>query len=260
MGRSVVVTRAPTQSARFADALRAYGATPIFLPTIRIAPPADGAALAEAARHIHSYSLVVLGSVNAASALAAALKSQGQRCAAPIACVGSKTAQALRAHTQLREVLQGELLCPEVYRAEALVAEVQLRFADRGGMVGLKVLHPRAAQGREIVQERLTDFGAAVDAVEAYRIVPAAPPNPETLALAQQADAVTFLSGQTMSAWNSVLPSAMAQDILRQAVVAVIGPVAAERAAALGVRVDVVPERATSEDLIQALDAHFLKR
>lgn len=260
MGRSVVVTRAPTQAGRFAEALRAYGATPIFLPTIRIAPPADGAALAEAARQIHSYSLVVLGSLNAASALAAALRSQGKRCAAPIACVGAKTEQALLAQTQLREVLQGELLSPEVYRAEALVAEVQLRFADRGGMAGLKVLHPRAAQGREVVQDRLTDFGAMVDAVEAYRIASAGPPNAETLDLAQQADAVTFLSGQTLSAWNTVLPAPMAQEILQHAVVGVIGPVAAQRAAALDVRVDVVPERATAEDLIRALDAHFLSR
>lgn len=253
------MTRAASQAARLGALLRSKGATPVFLPTIAVGPPEDAAPLREATSQIDAYDLIVLGSLNAATALATALSDQGLRCAAPIACVGAKTRQALVSQPQLRSILQGELLSPTVYRAEALVQEIQLRWAERGGMTGLKVLHPRAPEGREIVQDRLTDFGAEVHAVEAYRIVPAGAPNAETLGLACGAEVVTFLSGQTLEAWLKVVPEPLARQILERAVVGVIGPVAAEHAQRLGVRVDVVPEEATAEALVEALDRHLLK-
>lgn len=239
---------------RFANLVRARGATPVFLPTIRVGGPEDPGPIAAAAARADSYDLVVLGSINAAIALANEARRAGVRVQTPIACVGAKTEAQVRERKDLREVLAGEIIVPEVYRAEALVAEIQVRWVNKGGMRGLRVLYPRAPEGREVVQERLTDFGAKVDAVEAYRIIAAERPNPETIAAARRADVVTFLSGETMAKWLEVVPRPDDRGILERAVVAVIGPVAAERARDLGVRVDVVPQEATVESLLDALD------
>lgn len=252
-----MITRAVAQAVPFANQVRTRGATPIFVPTIRVGEPEDPEPLEQAARRADAYDLVVLGSINAANALAASLRRQGLVCQAPIACVGAKTMRALSERKDLRAVLAGELVVPETYRAEALVAEIQVRWAKRGGMRGLRALYPRAPEGREVVQERLTDFGARVDAVEAYRIGAAPRPNPETIAAARRADAVTFLSGETLAKWLEIVPPPDDRGILERAKVAVIGPVAAERARDLGVRVDVVPEAATVESLLDALDAAF---
>lgn len=236
--------------------MRRCGATPVLLPTIQVGAADDLGPLRDAVRRIADFDLIVLGSVNAASALAQTLRAANATCSAPVACVGAKTQAALRG-PDFRDVLQGELLAPQVYRAEALVAEIQVYCGTRGGMMGLKVLHPRAPEGRSVVQDRLTDFGADVHAVEAYRILAAPKPRRESVTAAQYADAVTFLSGQTLVSWMNVVPESHARAILERTVVAVIGPVAAAKAAELGVRVDVMPTEATSEALIEALQVHF---
>ncbi len=250
------MTRAVEQAGPFVEALRACGATPVLLPTIRVGPPDDLGPLNRAAADIANHDLVVLGSVNAARALAQALRQAQTRCQVPIACVGAKTLAAL-AGAEFREVLQGELLAPEVYRAEALVSEIQVYFGTKGGMTGLRVLHPRAPEGRRVVQERLRDFGADVHAVDAYRILAAPRARRESVAAAGHADVITFLSGQTLAYWMQVVPESVAQDILARSLVAVIGPVAAAKALQLNVRVDVMPAEATTEALICALQAHF---
>lgn len=250
-GRRVVVTRAATQAEGLAEALRAMGAEPIFVPTIRVAPPEDPGPLTAAADEIDTYDLVAVGSTNAVDALVEALA--GRVWSGPVACVGKKTAEYIRGSASVQAVLPGPLWIPEVFRAEALADTIAAGFEAQGGLRGRRILYPQAREGRDVLKAALEAAGAAVTVVEAYRLAPEAAPDDLTLAELGDVDAITFLSGETLAAWFQVVPAPVAEQVLACAVVAVIGPVAAKRAEALGVRVDVVPSQATVEGLVEAL-------
>lgn len=198
------------------------------------------------------YDVVLLGSINAAERMAARARALDVTVDVPVTCVGEKTRRRLE-DSELATVFRGEQLIPEVYRAEAMVERVVERFGRAGRLDGVRVLFPRAPEGREVSIERLRALGAKVDPVVAYRIQVAPPASEEARAEARRADVVTFLSGETMAAFLHVLPEAEGRQILERATVAVIGPVAAEKAEALGVRVDLVPPEATVESLVAAL-------
>jgi uroporphyrinogen III methyltransferase/synthase len=147
-------------------------------------------------------------------------------------------------------VFTGDVFTPVVERAEGMVEALAQRWTP---IAGRRFLHLRAPQGRETAIEMLEAQGAIVDAIEAYRIVPADPASEETIRSLEGADVFTFLSGETLACFMSVVPEAKARDLLARARVAVIGPIAKERADALGVRVDVVARETTVESLVAAL-------
>lgn len=240
-GRTVVITRAESQSAGLRDALVARGAHVVAVPVLAIAPPADGgAALRAAAATCDEFDWVVLTSPNGVDAFADAL--DGRACTAPVAVVGRAT--GARARERGLQVA----LVPERFVAEGLV-EV---FADAPAKGG-DVLVAQAEAARDVVAHGLAAKGWRVRAVVAYRSVAAAVA-PEALTAARGADAIAFTSGSTVehylaAAGRAALP----------ATVACIGPVTAEVARAHGLAVDVVADPHTIDGLVDALDAHFAR-
>lgn len=247
-GRTVLVTRAPEQAGALSEALRDRGAQVLELPTIAITPPESYAPLDRALGQASAYDALILGSKNAVQAVVDRGLQLGLHWPAPVACVGEKTARWVRSETK---IFGGPVIVPETFRAEALVPALVAHF---GGVEGRRFLHPRAPEGREAIAASLLAEGGRVDAVEAYRIQPAAAlTDPQRLRDLAAVDWVTFLSGETLKAFLGVVPEA--RTYLASRKVAVIGPVAGERAQALGVRVDLVPPEATVESLVQALAA-----
>ena len=90
-----------------------------------------------------------------------------------------------------------------------------------------------------------------MEAISAYRIVPAPQASEEKIALLQDADVFTFMSGETLACFFDVVPGGRA--LLDRKKVAVIGPIAKERAEALNVRVDLMPAEPTAEALVAVL-------
>ncbi len=245
-GRTVLVTRAVDQAPELADLLTARGARVVALPTLIIAPPADPGPLERAARD-GRYDLIAFVSHNAAERLCAV---EGfEPGAARLAAVGSKTAAVLRTPSagSLRPVL-----VPAHHHGAALLALLVDTYGPR--LAGLRVLVPRAPEGRTELIDGLSAHGARVDAPEAYRLVHPPLAAEDDLRAAEAAEVLTFLSGRALEGLLAVMPEARARALLTRARVAVIGPVAAAAAARLGVRVDVVPPAATVEALVAALD------
>lgn len=240
-GQRVVVTRAPHQSGQFEALLQAAGAIVVPLPVIRI-EPLDPTLLFEALRK--PYDALIFGSQNAVALVAQWAHAEGIRLSGPVACVGAKTAQAV-AETPL---FTGPRWVPPTFRAEALVATI---IEQMGELAGRRFVFPRAPEGREVISTLLTQAGAQVDTISVYRILPAAL-DLEAIARARDADWFTFLSGETLAAFVQGVPDA--RSLLKSKRVAVIGPVAAEKAAALGIRVDLVPQEATVAGLVACLD------
>jgi uroporphyrinogen III methyltransferase/synthase len=240
---TVVVTRALHQAGGLSQLLWNEGVRVIELPTIAVADPEDWAPFDRALSEIDRYRAVLIGSKNAADAV----RARGFSVSIPVCAVGKKTKQLLES---MRETFTGEVFAAEVQRAEGMVDALERRFAP---LAGKRFLFLRAPEGRETAIDLLEEKGAIVDPIAAYRIVPAPPAGEDVIEELERADVFTFLSGETLACFFSVVPEEKARSLLARAKVAVIGPVAKERADALGVRVDLIPREPTVEALVAVL-------
>ncbi len=241
-GRTVVVTRAREQSPTLVAGLRAQGAQVLEVPTIVIAGPADGgAALAAAGVRLRegAFEWVALTSTNAVDALFTHLHDARQLADARVAAVGRATAEALRSHGVVAD------LVPAKANAEALVAGFPV--APPGGG---RVLVPQADRVRPVLTDGLAALGWQIEAVEAYRTVNTQVP-PPLLARALAADAICFTSGSTVESWVAAAgPTA-------PPVVASIGPVTTAAALRQGLTVTVEAHDANVEALVAEVSRHF---
>ena len=268
-GRRVVVTRAEGQGDTLAVLLRAAGAEPVEFPCIAFAPPENPAPLADAVGRLRSgaFDWLVLTSANAARALANAecrMQNAGLgNGASPraseaqpsffihhpssfkLAAVGPATADAAR------ELLRIEpALVPDQFIAEALAAAL-------GDMRDQRVLLLNSAIARPALAQLLTEAGASVERVVAYRTVTASggADVPGMLA-AGTVDAITFTSGSTVRAFAERV-GATGTSQARRTVIACIGPVTAQAARERGLEPTVVAANSTAEGLVEALERAF---
>jgi uroporphyrinogen III methyltransferase/synthase len=255
-GRRVLVTRPRGQAGELTARLAALGAEPVEAPMIRIAPPEDAVPLMDAAAGAAAFDWIVFSSANAVEAFMTALL-DGERdvraLAGPRLCAtGPATAARLRQYG-----IKVDLM-PDEYRAEALAAAI----VGTAPVEGARVLVPRADIGRDVLAGALRNAGAQVTEVIAYRTVTASEPgarDPDVyrMLLEGRLDAVTFTSGSAVRSFTELFGADQAADLLAHTVVAVIGPVTAEVAAAHGIRVTVQPAEYTVPALADALAAHF---
>src|SRR5262245_4040051 len=208
-GRTVVVTREAEQAGRLSRLLEDAGATVVEVHVTQVVEADDdGAALRSALAGAGELSWLVVTSPNGVAALVRA--TGGSLPAVPVAVVGPGTASALTA-------AGGQAaLVPERFVAEGLL-EVFPDPPPNGG----RVLLAQAAAARPVLAEGLRARGWTVDAVVAYRTVPAAP-SVEVLRAAAVADAITFTAGSGVDAYVDVA----GLDAV-PAVVVCIGPVTA---------------------------------
>ena len=248
LGRRIAVTRPPSQAEGFIEGLRRLGAEPLSHPSIRIEDAVDSAPLRKAVEDLDSYDWIVFTSANGVArfwrALEAVTKSRSLPEHAKVAAIGPVTAEALGAWGVHPEVV------PDEYVAEA-VADALVEF---GELSGRRVLLPRAAGARKVLPERLAAAGAEVDEVVAYE----ARPNPEGVASLRSAieggevDMVTFTAASTVRHFVDLAGCEMGGGR-----VAVIGPITADAARAVGVRVDVEAREYTVEGLLQTMCEYF---
>lgn len=212
-GRRIVVTRASHQVADIRDGLAELGAEVIAVPAVDMLPASDGgAALADAAARIGTFDWVVLSSANAVRHLFGHVADVRRLGTARVAAVGPATAAALER-------------C-------RVVADVVALDASASGLVAVMphgsgtVLLPQSEQARPDLASGLRDLGWHVDAVDAYRTVPA-PISEQQKTAAAGADAVVFASPSAVAAWvEAGAPVA--------SVVACIGPTTTAAARDLG--------------------------
>ena len=241
--RRVLVTRARHQARALCEALERYGAEPVLFPTIEFQPVEDLAPVDSAIAELGEFAWVVFTSANGVRFFLDRMTRLTATFPATlrIAAIGSVTERALRERGVTVDAV------PEEFRGERMPAVL-------GELSGRRVLLPRAAIGREEIVEKLRASGAVVEDVAVYQTMPATP-EPEALrSLRAGVDVVTFTSPSTLRNFLTLL-GAEGGEVLASATVACIGPVTAEAARELGVRVDVQPAEHTVEALARALSA-----
>jgi uroporphyrinogen III methyltransferase/synthase len=246
LGKTILITRAASQSQELRTGLEQAGARVIECPALEIVPVEDWTTVDHAADTVNTYDLLIFTSVNAVDYFMERVRVAGVVCQVPIAAVGTSTAQRLAGWNL------SAAFVPKTFRAEGLL---EILPAD---MTGKRVLLPRAETAREILPEELRRRGARVDVVVVYRTVKAS---------GGLCDLRTILASETISAVVLTSPSAvrfvadeLGEDLipaLQSIPIAVIGPVAAEAVESVGLRTVIQPDKATVPDLIQKIRNYF---
>ena len=248
-GKRVLVTRSRTQASRLRSLLEQAGAQAVELPTIEIGPLDDYTQLDLALTRIREYQWVIFASANAVDAVFRRLEFQGKDArsfgAENVGAIGPATATALASRGIKAEFV------PSSPVSEAVLKELSGReWKD------VPVLLPAADIGRDELERGLTQWGAKVERLAAYKNVPVADAGQRArAAFADGVDIVTFTSSSTVSNLVKMLDGDRAA--LDASLIACIGPVTAATARDSGLRVDLEAAEHTVDGLVDTLVSHF---
>ncbi|MGB3715341.1 MAG: uroporphyrinogen-III synthase [Candidatus Promineifilaceae bacterium] len=251
-GRRVVVTRSATQADEMVQLLNNYGAVPVRYPCIEIIPPEEmgvlDSALLKASKN--EFEWLVITSANTVEAIVDRLDALEITLGdLRIAAIGPKSAESAREHlaTEVHFV-------SSKYVAEALVDEMEVTNGQR-------ILLPQSEVARPILADRLTERGAVVSAVVAYRTVTGqGGEDVPSLLASRQIEAITFTSASTVHYFLARLKDEGADSAdLDGICLAAIGPVTADALREVSLPVALMPSTYTVPALVDALEEYFLR-
>ncbi|MRJ76048.1 bifunctional uroporphyrinogen-III C-methyltransferase/uroporphyrinogen-III synthase [Aeromicrobium sp. SMF47] len=248
-GWRILVPRTKEQSAGLASRLRGFGAISEEVPTISVEPPRNPQQMDKAVRGLVEgrYEWVAFTSVNAVKAVREKFEEYGLDARAfsglKIAAVGQKTAEAIATWG-----IRADLMPSGEQSARGLLEDWP-PYDELLDPIN-RVFLPRADIATETLVAGLIDLGWEVDDVTAYRTVRAAPPPAPTREAIKTGkfDAVMFTSSSTVR--NLV---GIAGKPHTSTIIACIGPATAKTAEEHGLRVDVLAESPSVEELADAL-------
>lgn len=206
----LIVTRPAAQAVPWVRALREAGVDAVALPLIGIAPPVDRAAVQAVWQALPAADWVMFVSANAVEQFFAArpegaLWPSGLRAGAP----GPGTEAALR------QAGVADIDCPGGDDADEgrFDSEALWRCVAARGWVGRRAWVVRGEDGRDWLADTLRSAGARVQAVAAYRRVPAEPDADGLALLADARQAVAahawqFTSSEAVRRLQALAPGA----------------------------------------------------
>lgn len=217
MLKPVVVTRAEERDGPLSMELKSLGLSVLVWAAVRVSPT-DTAALDAALSRAEAFAWIVFTSRHAVAAVTARMSAPpaGTRTAA----VGRSTAAVLKQHGWPVD------LVPAEPSAAGLIAA----FAASGSVRGLRVLYPASSRALPTLAAGLTQLGAEVATVEAYRTVSGAALDVEDCRswIARDAvGAVTFASPSAVEELESALGQDDFRRLLGRAPAVAIGPTTA---------------------------------
>ncbi|OPZ83527.1 MAG: Uroporphyrinogen-III C-methyltransferase [bacterium ADurb.Bin429] len=235
-GKRILVTRSRAQASALSELLAAAGAVPVEVPVIRCEtlPPIN-----DLLSRLRLADWLVFTSANGlpalleqVTALGGDIRALGE---AKIAAIGPATAESLRRHHLHVD-----------YMAERFVAEALAEGFPNP--MGTRIVIARAEEARDVLPDTLRERGAKVEILPVYRTVPEPGEAPDLSTV----DAITFTSSSTVKNFRVLVPGPVEGPV-----VACIGPVTAQTARKLGLRVDIEAASFTVPDLVAALERYF---
>ena len=158
-----------------------------------------------------------------------------------VCAVGAKTAAKIEARGVRVDII------PEKFHAESLAEAIAKEHG--GTLEGVRFLMPRAEAGREVFPEAVRKMGGVIEVPVAYRAEQPKQRPRRLMRFLQQGriTVVTFTSGASFTNFMNMVDGAC--DLLKDVAIAVMGPVTKKAVEEAGLTVDIMPERATMEDL-----------
>ncbi|BBI32518.1 uroporphyrinogen-III C-methyltransferase [Cohnella abietis] len=253
-GQRILVTRARSQASDLVSKIDELGGEPYEFPIIEIKLPSSQdklQAIEAALGRAEEYDWVMLTSVNGVDYFFQWLDRYGVDIRrfhrANFAAVGPKTAEALA----LRGI-RADLL-PESYHAESLLESLDSLIGS-----GETALLPRGDLARAMLPQELRERGVQTVEIDIYETAMTAPRDlwlPEMLANGE-IHVITFTSSSTVINLLEALRQlgvTNPAEALQNIEIACIGPVTAKTAEDNGLKVTVVPDKATIDGLVEAL-------
>lgn len=249
-GKRVLVTRARLQSSELSEKIEILGGEALEFPVIRIVPPKRQELFDQSLRRLGEFDWVIFTSVNGVKHFFQRLfelEIDIRRMAkARIAAIGPKTAEVLKEKGLLVQVI------PNEYKAEDLVESLR-PYVKKGE----KILLPRANIARKILATELEKTGCEVSDVDAYDTELETGDAGEIVKKLEdgQIHVLTFTSSSTVRNFVQVIRT-VREDILsllKDVQIVCIGPITAQTAIDLGLKVDRVAETYTINGLVEAL-------
>ncbi|MBM7855574.1 uroporphyrinogen III methyltransferase/synthase [Desulfohalotomaculum tongense] len=247
-GKRVLVTRSREQASALSRRIEELGGEPYEFPTIEVTEPEDYSPLDSAINQLPSYQWVVFTSVNGVKYFFNRLKVLNKDIrdlrGVKICAIGPKTRESLEAYGLLVDYVPGE------YRAEQIIAGLSGRVRP-----GDRVLLPRADIARKVLPRALAEMGARVDEVTTYKTVLGAGDAGKLIEMLQRKElhVLTFTSSSTVRNFVKLLNADNLQQLLKDVVVASIGPITSSTARELGIEVTVEAEEYTINGLVEAV-------
>jgi uroporphyrinogen III methyltransferase/synthase len=260
-GQRVLVTREHTHGF---EPLEEMGAEVIEFSTIKIVPAEDWSELDKAIDRIESYDWITLTSGNAVKFFFQRLFEKDRDIrdlkGINICAVGSKTASAIRAFGIKVDLVPKEFNAEGLIEAFVKTAHGSHKTTDKK-LDGLKILLPRAEVAREVFPEKVRELGGMIDVPPVYRTM-----KPEVHGKRLQRflkegkiSIATFTSAATFNNFLEMTGEDSAR-MLKDVMIAVIGPVTAKAVEKAGLKVSVMPEEATIEAMVQEIIKWVLRK
>jgi uroporphyrinogen III methyltransferase / synthase len=248
-GHRILATR---EHAEGFEPLEELGAEIIEFPTIEIVPPENYGGLDESIDKITTYNWLIFTSRNGVKYFFKRFLDKDMDIrelkGIKICAIGAKTAEELK-HYGLKVDL-----VPDEFRAEGLIQAVQQ--VEGSKLKGLRFLLPRAEKAREIFPEKVRELGGEIDVPIAYRTIKPEHRGKRLRRFLKEGriSIATFTSAATFNNFMEIVGND-AEDLLKGVTIAAIGPVTAKAIEKAGLRVDIMPEKAT----IEAMAAKIIK-
>ena len=247
-GKKVLITRSRTQASQFRLLLEELGAQPVEIPAIQTVDLEDFTELDSALFRLGEFQWAIFASINAVDSVFERLRLLGKDSRAfggvKVGAIGPATSNALADRG----------ITPDFVPSRS-VSEVVLSELEGMDWTGVPVLLPAADIGRDALARGLSQRGAKVERIAAYRTIPTdGMAEKARSTLEQNVDFVTFTSSSTVQNLLSMLDGD--RRALERSKIACIGPTTAATAEQMGLRVDLVAPVHTVQGLVDALVEH----
>jgi uroporphyrinogen III methyltransferase/synthase len=252
-GQRVLVTREHTVGF---EPLAELGAEIIEFHTIEIVPPDDWTEMDRAIEKIDTYNWLIFTSVNGVKFFFQRLMDKDKDIrelkGVKICAVGSKTASAIKNHGIKVD------LVPDKFNAEGLIeAFRQQTHAGSNGrspLQGIKILLPRAETAREVFPEKVRELGGEIDVFTAYKTVKPEVHGKRLKRFLKEGriSIATFTSAATFNNYMEIMGED-ALDLLKDVIIAAIGPVTAKAVEKAGLTVHIMPKEATVDAMVKEI-------
>ena len=250
-GRRIIVTRTREQASELVALLEEQGADCLEYSTINIEPMGDNTELDGEIKDIGAFDWLLFTSLNAVTYFFKRVRELGldsRSLSGPrIAVVGRATGDEL-----LKYGIRADLL-PEKFTGEGLGEALLAQ-----GVVGRRILLPRALAARDVLPDMLTRGGAEVRIVPVYRNVPVKGRKEQLREELEEKkiDMVTFTSSSTVINFLTMVDAGSEEELhrlLNGVDIATIGPITSKTVEENGLRVAVQPDRYTIPDMVRAI-------
>jgi uroporphyrinogen III methyltransferase/synthase len=249
-GRRILVTCQQQAVDRLSSTLEDCAASVVELPLIQITPLKNYRQLDSVIKQMSVFDWVVFSSQSGVRHFKQRLDYLGKDLrilsGARLAAIGPKTRMALEGFGLKVDVQ------PEKYCQEGLLGCFKKREIK-----GENFLIVSSTKARDILAKGLKRMGATITIAPAYRTLPCRYKGRVLDKILRDIDVITFSSSSSVHNFFKIISCRVRNQILKDSLIATIGPVTSGEIRRLGLRVDIQAKEFTTEGLVEAVVKYY---